>query len=938
MLGKRLVGMAAALALGAAWLGICAPAAQGQYYPTFMSQVGYGQNVSQFVASGDVNGDGRLDLVATDSNSLTGEIKVRVLLGNADGTFTAGPVLIPPLNPLNPSETVPAKLALADLRHVGVPDLVLVYQGYIHVVGVFRNDGHGVFGDPTFLSVPSAESVALGDLNGDGWPDLVATVFAGPGNAQPIVVALNNGDGTFGTPVPYGDINTALCKGVALADLNHDGNLDVIVTHFDGVGVLLGDGHGHLDTQVNYSCNPRVGQGGGEMVIDDFDGDGRLDVAVETGGNGTVDVFRGNGDGTLNPKVSYSSGFGALSNIATADVNGDGVLDFVVTFQDNPGGLAVLLGNGDATFSSPQHYSPGGIYYWALINDFNGDGWPDLAIGGAHHLSDFSTSVLLQVPPTGSCCDPATYGCSVTLREDCAAGGSWIVGGSCTPNPCPYVVTMNSTTWATCSTTTSLTVTIDVTGAFRTVAGGQFFIGWDPRLSLSDVSAGPGLNLFYNFPDAGGQDIAVGVPDGGALRGGQTMVTLTFTVNANQSLACATNSLVYFRSSDIPSRLADDQANDLSATMADLAPRPGNLVGPSFPNIDAVGLNLDQGSCSAATYTLPPVIATDSCGRPVTATASVTFPYAFQPGGQYVTWSATDSCGNTSTAQQYVYVVPTKVLSVTLELDGHPTGSFDRCIQFGLYADDACPPVQTLNADMIFTNGVGTVNLTIPCGNYTAITATDPLHTLRRTGLLGSANFAVSGSTYVADFTTTTGKPLWGGNFNNDRYIDILDFGGYSGQAASHPDVNASACGYATNYRNADFDSDGTVGAADFTFIQYNFLKRRDLDPCGASIADEGPVSDISVADLVARGMRDLAMADFNLDGRLNAADIDWVAQHGLPRCTADFNDDQLTDVQDIFAFLNAWFMDHPKADIDGNTRTDVQDIFAFLSVWFQGC
>ena len=75
-----------------------------------------------------------------------------------------------------------------------------------------------------------------------------------------------------------------------------------------------------------------------------------------------------------------------------------------------------------------------------------------------------------------------------------------------------------------------------------------------------------------------------------------------------------------------------------------------------------------------------------------------------------------------------------------------------------------------------------------------------------------------------------------------------------------------------------------------------------------------------------------------NLDGRLNAADVAWVAAHGLPACIADFNDDRATDVQDIFAYLSTWFADHPKADLNSNGQTDVQDIFIFLSAWFTGC
>ncbi len=553
------------------------------------------------------------------------------------------------------------------------------------------------------------------------------------------------------------------------------------------------------------------------------------------------------------------------------------------------------------------------------------------------NLTSFAPATL-----SSGACFSAAGTCTVVSEADCLidSGNFQGVGSTCEP-----AVTMHSTTSSTCSATQSLTVTIDTASGppNNIIAGGQFFIGWDPRLVLSSVSAGDGLSVIYSGPDGDGQAIAVGIPDGGALVNNQTMVTLAFDVVVGQTLSCSTTSLVYFRTTDIPSRLTDNEGNDLNATMTGLAPLSGNITGPVFPGFEGVGFNADPGSCSIATQTLPAIIATDSCGQPVAALPSIdgtaiTFPYPFPAGDTTVTWTAIDACGNSSTTTQAVSVASSNTMTVTLELDGSPAGSFTRCIQFGLYSGGGCPPVQTFNTDVVFSGGVGTATFSVPCGNFDAITATDPLHTLRRTGTLGSSNFAISGGAYVVDFTAASLKPLLGGNFNNDRYIDILDFGGYSGRFGQHPDVNASACGYAADFRNPDFNSDGNVDAADFTFIQFNFLKRRDIDPCGTPLAEPGPVTDISVADLVAQGMRDLAMADYNLDGRLNNADIDWVSQHGLPRCAADFNDDQTVDVQDVFSYINAWFIAHPKADVNASGQTDVQDIFSFLSGWFAGC
>ncbi len=331
-------------------------------------------------------------------------------------------------------------------------------------------------------------------------------------------------------------------------------------------------------------------------------------------------------------------------------------------------------------------------------------------------------------------------------------------------------------------------------------------------------------------------------------------------------------------------------------------------------------------------------VATDNCSAPTVTyvrsdNALLTLADPFPSGTTNVTWTATDCAGNASSCVQTVTVNPVNSMNVAVDEVGL-SSAVTRCVTFSLY--HGCSVDATVDVPVSFNaSGQGTGSATVPCGApYTSITATDQKHTLRRTSA-GAANFGISGTAYYADFTAASGKALEQGNTNNDPYIDILDFGVFIGQLGTSPG-GSTPCGLATN--NADFSGNGTVGTEDFTFIQFGFLNFREADICNVPLADGGPVSDISVDELVARDMRAAAMADFNLDGRLNAADIAWVSQHGLPRCPADFNDDQVTDVSDIFSFLTAWFANHPKADFNGNNHADVQDIFSFLEVWFQGC
>jgi hypothetical protein len=630
--------------------------------------------------------------------------------------------------------------------------------------------------------------------------------------------------------------------------------------------------------------------------------------------------------------------------------------------------------------------------------------------------------------PSGTCCTP-DGACTFVLQTAC--GATWNPGGACTPIRCPQPgIHLNSPSTNVCNNASTLTVTIDAAVNDANVAGGQFFIGWDiSRLSLTSVAAGPGLFKFYDQPNGGGRDIAVGIPDGAPTIGAQTMATLTFAVSGVE--ACGLADLVFFRSTIIPSRLTDNQANDLNAPTTNLAAVTLDRASPMLPALMTLNCNTDPTFCRSR-QTLS-VIAIDVCAGPISATARVAgipiaFPYDFPVGTTTLTWSASDACGNTSTAMQDVvvtdnempsiecppeiavnadvggcaavlsaaqvgspttgdncavqsivpsvggspisfpYLFPQGVttvtwtvtdvhgnsnsclqavtvnafntMSATVELDGVSPSPFTRCITFDLYRA-GCPPVATVTRDLTFVAGIGTADIDVPCGVfYTAVTATDTLHTLRRSS--GPVNFGTSGVSYFADFTSTTGKKLDGGNFNNDAYIDILDFGGYISRFGTDPGAS-TPCGYSPTFRNADFSGDGSVGIPDFNLISFNFLKFRDLDPCGAELAPgqnrpAGPLASISIRDPRVSEIPGMIRADVNHDGIIDAADIARVASHGLPTCVADFNDDGTATVQDIFDFLNAWFIGHPGADVNGTCGVTVQDIFDFLAAWFAAC
>lgn len=347
------------------------------------------------VTAADFNGDGKVDLAVAEND------RVAVLLGNGDGTFTPASgsplrVLSPPYDDAATPYTGP--IVAADFNHSGHQGLAVALPQN-SAVAILLGKGDGTFAASSAAFANTAQmttyALAVSDFNADGNLDLaVANQIYGSA-----LVLLGYEEGAFSQA---GNLNTTgFTNGIAAGDFNGDGKLDAIVAGgsggvssglgSSGLGVSLGNGDGTF-TPANGSPI-LLGQNLDAIVAADFNGDGKLDVAVTDSGASLVYVLLGNGDGTFQAANAFTVG-NAPEAMVAGDFNSDGKLDLAVAnFSDNT--VTLLLGNGDGTFTQAvgSPYTVGKGPFGMATADFNGDGKLDLAVV---NLTDGTVSILLQ--------------------------------------------------------------------------------------------------------------------------------------------------------------------------------------------------------------------------------------------------------------------------------------------------------------------------------------------------------------------------------------------------------------------------------------------------------------------------------------------------------------------------------------------------------------
>jgi hypothetical protein len=388
----------------------------GTFTPAANSPVTVGSDPSS-VTVGDFNGDGIPDLAV--ANMYTGT--VTILMGSGDGTF------IPALNSPVSVGNEPFSIAVSDFNRDGIPDLAVANWGS-NTLTILLGNGDGTF-TPAANSPVSAgiypDSIAVGDFNRDGIPDLAVV----NDNASLMTILLGNGDGTFyaapSSPVTVGYNSTS----VAMGDFNGDGKPDLAVSSFidSAMTILLGNGDGTFTpaTKSPFSAgyNPQ------SVAVGDFNGDGIADLAVANAGVSPVIILLGNGDGTFTPAPnSPVSTASTHQSVAVGDFNADGISDFVVANNDGSNTATVQLSKTTQTASATvTGISPAGVGAHNVAASYAGDATYGSSISTTTSLTAQMVTPAVTVTPSASSITTAQP-LTVTVAVNGGSGNPAVTG------------------------------------------------------------------------------------------------------------------------------------------------------------------------------------------------------------------------------------------------------------------------------------------------------------------------------------------------------------------------------------------------------------------------------------------------------------------------------------------------------------------------------
>ena len=558
------------------------------------------------IVAGDFNGDGKIDLAVGNVGAFTPLLHtIQIYLNDGAGNFTLQ------AGTLSASSRPHAFLA-ADFNEDGKLDLVAPdASGGGSGVIIFFGNGNGTFSAGTHVDVlsPASSSDAIGlaaaDLNGDGHLDIASA------NGATLSWIFGNGNGTFGTPNVFtypSPMGEGGAVAVAAADLNHDGHIDLATAGGNvvaGASIFINSGTGTF-TRTQYSM-PQAPANPISVTLADLDGDGNIDIVTAdqfgcTPWGSNLAARPGNGDGTFGAAQVISVGYGPTcidshwqpNDVAAVDLNCDGKMDLIAPNM-NKSFVSVMLTAGGSP-AAPTVTAP-----------------PPVSTS-----SGLSCSAVVSNVQLGTAIAHSTCGCAVIVRTGVPAGNIFPVGVT--------VVTYTATD----SHGNTGTATQNVTVSDAT----------PPTISAPaniTTAAGPSCNATVSVGSPVANDNCPGVttsatrsdaqPLANAFPVGTTTVAWT-ALDAHGNTATATQTVT-----------VDDTT-------------PPTITAPA-------NITVTAGPSCTATVSLGTPVASDNCaGVSTSATRSDGQPLAapFSIGTTTVTYTAMDAHGSTASATQTVIV------------------------------------------------------------------------------------------------------------------------------------------------------------------------------------------------------------------------------------------------------------------------------------------
>ena len=488
---------------------------------SFATKVDYATNPSpNAITSADLNGDGKADIILTtpwENNPPSYGAFFSVFINNGNGTFA--PQIDYAIGDGSRWDTryYPWSVTSADVNADGKVDLIVGSNQYLTgTLSVFINNGNGTFAPKVdYATGYNPWSVTSADFNGDGKPDIITanlstgvapTTLSLDPTLGSVSVHINNGNGTFAPQVIYAT-GSPSSSGIT-ADVNGDGKPDIIAANtcngVNSLSVLINNGNGTFAPRVDYA----TGTYPNSITSADLNGDGKADLITSNAWVNTVSVLLNKGNGTFAQKVDYSISSEAPDSadpfkfdVTTADVNGDGKADLIVTNRTTST-LSVLAGNGDGTFAAKVDFSTGSS--WAFTSaDVNGDGKPDMI------TADRGSSTMSVLINNGS--GSSTF--TSTSGNDTFTGGAGIDTTIFSGNRADYTLTKTTSGW----TVSSATNGVDTLTSIERL---QF----SDKVVASDISGNAGQvyriyqAAFNRTPDKGGLgDWIYGMDHGASL-------------------------------------------------------------------------------------------------------------------------------------------------------------------------------------------------------------------------------------------------------------------------------------------------------------------------------------------------------------------------------------------------------------------------------------